>query len=55
MNLSQAKECMDKKLESWNIGIKNSGNYILYDLTTKKNYFFDSKFESIVLKFALNL
>ncbi len=54
MNLGETKECMSKKVGQWNIEIKESGKYVLYDLTTKISYFFDNKFEPMALKFSLD-
>lgn len=52
MSINETKECM-KNLEGWDVEAKESEKYVLYDLTTKRNYFFDGKFEPMTLKFAL--
>lgn len=51
-DVEKTNECIDD-IENWDINVKKSDGYVLYDLSTKKNFFHDGKFEPIMLKFAI--
>jgi len=56
----QANSCKKKEdiegcmsLKNWNLIVKKVQEYELFDVSTKKNFFFGGKFEPILLKFSI--
>lgn len=48
---NDVRECM--KLKRWDILTKKDSNYRLFDVSTKKNFFFGREFEPVNIRFSL--